>query len=91
MKSTDDGTRNLSAFLIIHIRGDTGAPRQIDANASPSIPENAAALGFRSDNDASTASDSAATRPWLLLSSEFRRRRKLDRMESEICGANSFR
>lgn len=51
---------------------------QIDANTSPSI---AAAVGFRSDNDASTASDSAA---------EVWRRSKLERIESKICGVKSF-
>lgn len=51
---------------------------QIVANASPSI---AAAVGFRSDNDASTASDSAA---------EVWRRSKLERIDSKICGVSSF-
>lgn len=58
---------------------------QIDANTSPSI---AAAVGFRSDNDASTASDSAAKRP--RLSVEVWRRSKLERIDSKICGVKSF-
>lgn len=62
---------------------------QIDANTSPSILENAAAaVGFRSDKDASTASDSAATRP--RLSVEVWRRSKLERIDSKICGVNWF-
>jgi hypothetical protein len=66
VNSTDDGTLNLSAFLSSHSREDIGAPRQIDANTSSSILESAAAmLGVRSDNDASTASDSTAARSWL--------------------------
>lgn len=72
VKSTDDGTWNLSAFLSSHSREDIGAPRQIDANPSPSILEIAVAMpGLISDSDASRTSDSTAKRPWLASAAEF--------------------